>query len=78
MYFDMDSTNPQHEIQMLSLGTIFILRKDKGVGGMVQKMAIFTYFTKPFVWSVTQLVRFFQDPKMANLLTGPGTQQQPL
>ena len=32
MYFDMDSTNPQHEIQMLSLGTIFILRKDKGVG----------------------------------------------
>ena len=33
---------------------------------------------KPFVWSVTQLVRFFRDPKMANLLTGPGTQQQPL
>ena len=35
-------------------------------------------FNKPFVWSVTQLVRFFRDPKMANLLTGPGTQQQPL
>ena len=32
MYFDMDSTNPQHEIQMLSLGAIYIIRKDKGVG----------------------------------------------
>ena len=37
MYFDMDSTNPQHEIQMLSLGTIFILRKDKGVEGWFRK-----------------------------------------
>ena len=35
-------------------------------------------FNKPFVWSVTQLVRFFRDPKMANLLTGPRTNQQPL
>jgi hypothetical protein len=35
-------------------------------------------FNKPFVWSVTQLVRFFRDPKMANLLTGPRSQQQPL
>ena len=33
---------------------------------------------QPFVWSVTQLVRFFRDPKMANLLTGPGINQQPL
>ena len=33
---------------------------------------------KPFGWSVTKLVRFFQDPKMANLLTGPGSQQQQL
>ena len=32
--------------------------------------------SKPFMWSVTQLVRFFWAPKMANLLTGPGTQQQ--
>ena len=35
-------------------------------------------FTKPFVWSVTQLIRFFRDPKMAELLTGPGSQQIPL
>ena len=35
-------------------------------------------FNKPFVWSVTQLVRFFRDPKMANLLTGPRINQQPL
>ena len=35
-------------------------------------------FSKPFVWSVTQLIRFFRDPNMAELLTGPGTQQQPL
>ena len=35
-------------------------------------------FNKPFVWSVTQLVRFFRDPKMANLLAGPGINQQPL
>ena len=47
MYFDMDSTNPQHEIEMLSLGTlgtILIMRRTKG-WGMVQKMANFTYFT---------------------------------
>ena len=30
-------------------------------------------FSKPFVWSVTQLTRFFRDPKMVELLTGPGT-----
>ena len=30
-------------------------------------------FQKPFVWSVTQLTRFFRDPKMVELLTGPGT-----
>ena len=35
-------------------------------------------FSKPFVWSVTQLIRFFRDPKMAELLTGPGSQQKPL
>ena len=35
-------------------------------------------FDKPFVWSVTQLVWFFRDHKMDQLLTGPGTQQQPL
>ena len=35
-------------------------------------------FSKPFVWSITQLIRFFRDPNMAELLTGPGTQQQPL
>ena len=35
-------------------------------------------FSTPFVWSVTQLIRFFRDPKMAELLTGPGTQQKPL
>ena len=38
---------------------------------------IFQMIFAPFVWSVTQLVRFFRDPKMANLLTGPGTQQHP-
>ena len=27
-------------------------------------------FTEPFVWSATQSVQFFLDPKMANLLTG--------
>ena len=32
----------------------------------------------PFVWSVTQLIRFFQDPKMVELLSGPGSQQTPL
>ena len=35
-------------------------------------------FSKPFKWSVTQLIRFFRDPKMAELLTGPGSQQNPL
>ena len=35
-------------------------------------------FSTPFVWSVTQLIRFFRDPKMAELLSGPGTQQIPL
>ena len=35
-------------------------------------------FTKPFVWSVTQPIRFLRDPKLAELLTGPGTQQTPL
>ena len=35
-------------------------------------------FSKPFVWSVSQLIRFFRDPKMAELLAGPGTQQKPL
>ena len=35
-------------------------------------------FSKPFVWSVTQLIRFFRDPKMVELLSGPGTQQKPL
>ena len=35
-------------------------------------------FSKPFVWSVTQLIRFFRDPKMAELLSGPGSQQTPL
>ena len=35
-------------------------------------------FTQPFVWSVWQLNRFFRDPRMAKLLTGPGTDQQPL
>ena len=35
-------------------------------------------FSKPFVWSVTQLIRFFRDPKMIELLSGPGTQQKPL
>ena len=33
------------------------------------------FFLRPFVWSVAQLVRFFQDPKIAQLLTGPGIQQ---
>ena len=35
-------------------------------------------FEEPFVWSVTLLVRFFRDPRMAQLLTGPGSQQLPL
>ena len=35
-------------------------------------------FDKPFVWSVTQLVWFLRDHEMDQLLTGPGTQQQPL
>ena len=35
-------------------------------------------FSIPFVWSVTQLIRFLRDPKMAELLTGPGSQQNPL
>ena len=35
-------------------------------------------FSTPFVWSVTQLIRFFRDPKMAELLSGPGSQQKPL
>ena len=35
-------------------------------------------FSKPFIWSVSQLIRFFRDPKMVELLTGPGTQQRPL
>ena len=30
-----------------------------------------------FIWSVTQLFWFFRDLKMANLLTGLETQQQP-
>ena len=30
------------------------------------------FFLRPFVWSVMQLVRFFWDPKIAQLLTGPG------
>ena len=34
---------------------------------------VLTMDQKPFVWSATQLVRFFRDPKMANLLTGPGS-----
>ena len=38
----------------------------------------YTAKNEPFVWSVTQLVWFFQDLNMANLLTGPGTYQQPL
>ena len=32
-------------------------------------------FSKPFVWSVTQLIRFLRDPKMVELLSGPGTEQ---
>ena len=35
-------------------------------------------FSKPFLWSVPQLIRFFRDPKMVELLAGPGTQQRPL
>ena len=35
--------------------------------------ALFDKPIKPFVRSVTQLVRLFRDPKMANLLTGPRT-----
>ena len=35
-------------------------------------------FSKPFKWSVTQLIRFFRDPKMVELLSGPGSQQNPL
>ena len=35
-------------------------------------------FSKPFVWSVTQLLLFFQDPKMVELLIGPWSQQNPL
>ena len=37
-----------------------------------------SFLFTPFVWSVLHLVWFFRDPKMANLLTGPGTQQHPL
>ena len=33
-------------------------------------------YNKPSVWSVTQLVRFFRDPRMDQLSTGPGIQQQ--
>ena len=35
-------------------------------------------FSKPFIWSVEQLIRFFRDPKMVELLAGPRTQQRPL
>ena len=30
---------------------------------------------KPFVWSVSQLDLFLWNPKIFQLLTGPGTQQ---
>ena len=33
------------------------------------------FFLRPFVWSVMQLVGFFWDRKIAQLLTGPGIQQ---
>ena len=35
-------------------------------------------FSKPFIWSVEQLIRFFRDPKMVELLAGPRTQLRPL
>ena len=35
-------------------------------------------FSKPFVWSVAQLIRLLRNPNMDELLTGPGTQQNPL
>ena len=35
-------------------------------------------FSKPFVWSVSHLLRFFRDPSMADLLTGPAIQLNPL
>ena len=35
-------------------------------------------FTQPFVWSVWQLNRFFRDPRMVELLSGPRTDQHPL
>ena len=43
-----------------------------------EKDGVSVSFTQPFEWSVWQLNRFFRDPRMAKLLTGPGTDQQPL